>query len=235
MKQRCAVYARYSSDRQSPTSIEDQIRKCCEFAAREGYHLEEEHIYSDEALSGSGADRPGLQLLMRAIRRVPRQFDVVLVDDTSRLARDLVQMKLLSRELEFLGLRMVSVSQGIDTGQEQSQVLITVHGLVDELYTKELAKKTHRGLEGAVLRGHHAGGRCFGYRNEVTATGVHLRIDEREAAVVRRIFEMCANGASIKRIARTLNNEHVPPPRPRPGRIASWCPTAIREMLYNER
>src|SRR4051794_35984010 len=104
MKPRCAIYARYSSDRQSPTSIDDQIRKCRDFAERAGYDVLDDHIYADEALSG--ADRPNLQRLIDTTKRVPRNFDVVFVDDTSRLARDLVQMKSFSRDLEFLGIRI---------------------------------------------------------------------------------------------------------------------------------
>jgi site-specific DNA recombinase len=66
MKLRCAVYARYSSDQQSPMSIEDQIRKCREHAQQQGWSVLEEHIYRDAELSGAGADRPGLQPLLRA-------------------------------------------------------------------------------------------------------------------------------------------------------------------------
>jgi site-specific DNA recombinase len=67
---------------------------------------------------------------------------------------------------------------------------------------KELSKKTHRGLDGRVLRGLHAGGRCYGYRNAPTEDGVRLEINPPEAEVVRRIFEMSASGLSLKTIAK---------------------------------
>ena len=112
---------------------------------------------------------------------------------------------------------------------------MTVHGLVDSLYVKELAKKTHRGLEGKVLRGLHAGGRCYGYSSVPTSDGVRLEINENEAKVVNRIFEMSASGYSLKAIAKTLNTDGVRSPRPRAGkRYASWCPTAIQAMLRRE-
>ena len=60
MKLRCAAYARYSSDRQSHASLDDQLRMCREFADRQGWELKEELIYCDEAVSGAGSDRPGL-------------------------------------------------------------------------------------------------------------------------------------------------------------------------------
>src|SRR5207244_12731835 len=112
----------------------------------------------------------------------------------------------LFQRLSFAGVRVIAVAQGIDSQREQAGVLVTVHGLVDSLYVKELAKKTHRGLEGAFLRGLHGGGRRYGYRHvPVEGGGVRLEIEESEAEVVRRIFQMSVNGASLKKIAFALN------------------------------
>ena len=235
MTLRCAAYARYSSDLQSPSSIEDQLRKCRECAALHGFQFMDEHIYVDQAISGVGADRPGLRSLMAAAVSQARPFDVILVDDSSRLSRDTKDALSIFERLNFSGIRLIAVSQGIDSQNEQAQVLVTVHGMVDSLYVKELAKKTHRGLEGLVLKGRHAGGRTFGY-NTVPADdgrGKTLVVNEIEAAIVRRIFQMSANGLSLKKIATTLNRECIQPPRPRAGKQhPTWCPTAIREMLH---
>jgi hypothetical protein len=137
--------------------------------------------------------------------------------------------------LTFSGIRVVAVSQGIDTANEPSEVLTIVHGLVDSLYVKELAKKTHRGLEGKILHGFHSGGRCFGYSNVKAQDGVRLEINPVEATIVLRIFEMYATGLSLKGVAKALNAEQVPTSRPRAGkRYATWCPSGIREMLRRE-
>ena len=234
---RCAAYARYSSDLQSPRSIEDQLRICREYAHARGFIFLEEHVYTDEALSGVGSDRPGLGRLMDAALSPSRPFDIILLDDSSRLARNTKDALSIFEKLNFAGIRLIAVSQGIDSENEQAHVLVTVHGMVDSLYVKELAKKTHRGLEGLMLRGQHTGGRCFGYDSVPVAgtTGKQLVINENEAVVVRRIFEMSAEGQSLKAIAKTLNSEHIPPPRPRAGkRYATWCPTCIRAMLRRD-
>lgn len=113
---------------------------------------------------------------------------------------------------------------------------MTVHGLVDSLYVKELAKKTHRGLESCAINGLHTGGRCYGY----TAVGVgdrdskRLVVNESEAAVIRRIFEMFSNGVSLKKIAKTLNSESVQPSRSKSKNRGTWCPSAVRAMLKRE-
>lgn len=246
---RCACYARFSSDRQSPTSIADQIRKCREFATRQGWALLDEHTYTDEAVSATSAERAGLQRLLAAATSTPRPFDCILIDDTSRLSRKLSDALRIFEQLSFANIRLVFVSQGIDTGSEQAEVLLATHGIVDSLYIRELAKKVHRGMEGRALAGLHTGGRCFGYRRvpieDPTRTdsygrplivGVRLEVDESEAAVVRRIFEMYAGGHSLKKITFRLNAEGVSSPQPQKGRLSrSWCPSSIRTILHNDR
>ncbi len=235
MRLRCAAYARYSSDRQSPASIQDQLRKCREFAEQKNWIFLDEHIYTDEAISGAGSDRPAFQRLIQVatVRSLP--FDVLLVDDTSRIGRNIAETARFWEQLKFQGIRVVAVSQGIDSESEQADVLLSVHGLTDSLYIKELAKKTHRGLEGRALLGICTGGRCFGYDNVAEAGVIRQQINPGEAAIVQRIFEMAANGGSLKVITRELNAESVPSPRPRSGKqYATWCPTAIREMLRRE-
>ena len=235
MTLRCAAYARYSSDRQSPASISDQLRQCREFAESHGWQFLELHVYMDEALAGAGADRPGFVKLLRAASSVPKPFDIVLVDDTSRLSRNLGDAVRVFEQLNFIGIRIIAVSQGIDTQNEQADVLMTVHGLVDSLYIKELSKKTHRGLEGRALQGLHTGGRCFGYTNTTTPQGARLQINEPEAQIVRDIFQMAADGISLRGIAKRLNAQGIPPARPRAGkRYATWCPSAIRAMLRRD-
>ena len=246
---RCAVYARYSNEKQNSLSIDQQIRKCREFASSHSLRVLDPHIYADEAISGATDDRAGLRRLLAAAREKPRPFDVVLVDDTSRMSRDLEHSLGIMKQLKFAEIRVVFVSQGFDTSAPQSQTLLTVHGLVDSLYLEELAKKTFRGVEQLALNGLHTGGRVYGYRGvpiessterdshgRPIIAGVKLAVDPNQAATVRRIFERYAAGHSLKRIAVDLNTEGFLSPQPQKGRIAqSWCPSSVRHMLHNER
>ena len=246
---RCAVYARFSSEKQSPLSIDDQVRKCRQYADQHGWAVLDRHIYSDEGISGATDDRAGLHRLLAAAATSEKPFDVVLVDDTSRISRTLKDSFAIHDEFHFAGVRLIFVSQGIDTDSEQAEVLLATHGIVDSLYLKELGKKVHRGVEGKALTGFHTGGRCFGYRNvpveDATRVdqhgrplilGVRLKVREDQAAIVRRIFEMYAGGNSLQKIAKELNAERVISPQPQKGRISrSWCPSSIRTILRNER
>ncbi len=246
MTLRCAVYSRFSSDKQSPASITDQVRKCGEYAHARGWKILDDHIYIDEAISGATAERAGLKRLLVAANAKP--FDVVLIDDTSRLSRKLSDSINLSDHLSFAGVRIVFVSQGIDSQDEQSEVLMATHGIVDSLYIRELAKKTFRGVEGRVLNKLHHGGRCFGYTSipiedperrdqygRPQIAGARLQIDDAQARTIRKIFTLYADGLSVKGIAKKMNADHDVSPLPRAGRQHSWAPSSIAGILRNER
>jgi site-specific DNA recombinase len=112
---RCAVYGRYSSDGQSPTSITDQIRKCREYAVHEGWQVLEERIYTDEAISGTSLEREGVKKLLAAAMSRAKPFDCILIDDSSRLTRRTADTLNRYEQLSFAGIRIVAVSQGVDT------------------------------------------------------------------------------------------------------------------------
>jgi site-specific DNA recombinase len=245
---RCATYGRYSTDRQNPLSAEDQIRKCREHAAKQNWLVLEDYVYRDEAFSGTNDDRPGLKRLLAAALLQPRPFDVLLIDDTSRLSRNMKDTLTIVECLKFAGIRLVCVSQGIDTQNKQADLLLKFHGIIDSSYVTGLIEKTKRGMESAFLRKMHVGGRCFGYRNVLVTdpsradehgvplvVGAKLAIDPEEAAIVRRIFTLYADGYSLTRTAKFLNAEHIRSPQPRDGREQSWCPSSIRVILRNDR
>jgi DNA invertase Pin-like site-specific DNA recombinase len=126
-----AIYARYSSENQRKESIEDQISACRRLAAQQGLAVLEDHIYSDQAQSGARSDREGLSALVEAARA--GHFEAVLVDDLSRLARDNYLMLSVLAELHFEGVRVVSVADGLDSGDEDSTLAIQIRGIFNEL------------------------------------------------------------------------------------------------------
>lgn len=243
---RCAVYARYSSDLQSPTSITDQLRLCEAFAERQGWTVVAR--FEDAALSGFGVEhRPGYRALVAAALQSPPPFDLVLVEDVSRLTRDLSEVLRLYHRLRLKGVDLVGVSDGVSTVNQSGKVTLTVKGLVNELYLDDLRAKTHRGLEGRVTRGMSAGGRLFGYRTVSVPDEAHagkrdaparFEIDGGEAEIVRRIFRGYAAGQSMKAIAHQLNADGVPFPakdtKRGPAR-RGWAISTIYTILLNEK
>jgi site-specific DNA recombinase len=243
MTRRCAIYARFSSDLQREASIEDQVRRCRENAARQGWSIVEEFVIADKAVSAASvAGRDGLQRLVKAAKSKNRPFDCLLLDDTSRLARDLSDSIRTLKILEFCGVSVVSVSQGIDSSQGSARPLLAMHGIMDEQYLTDLAKKVHRGQEGRALHGFTTGGKVYGYNNvpiedpsrtgkygRPAVLGVKLAINTEQAAIISRIFTMYANGTGQGAIAALLNQECIAGPN------GSWSRYTIHEMLRNER
>jgi site-specific DNA recombinase len=123
MSLRCAAYARYSTDKQNPVSIEDQLRKCEQYATEHGWRLLKEHIYSDEEVSGATLQRPGLKQLLAEAESPVRTFDVILAEDTSRLSRKQADVLNLCERLSYADIRLCFVSQGMDSSDEKFQLL----------------------------------------------------------------------------------------------------------------
>jgi site-specific DNA recombinase len=211
---RIAAYARFSSDKQREASLEDQLRNCREFSERSGWPAPK--AFTDAAVTGSRSDRDGYRRLLASVH----EFDVLLVDDLSRLSRDNVEVQSLLKRLKYAGVRVIAIADGLDTAREDAKLNAGLRGLMSELYLDDLAKKTHRGLKGRALDGASAGGLPYGYR--VTETG-QRSINEAQAVVVRRIFAEFAAGRSPRTIAAGLNRDGIPSPRG-----STWALTAIR-------
>src|SRR5262252_6118393 len=98
---RCGIYARFSSEKQSPLSIIDQIRKCREYAEQHNWLVIDSCVFSDEGISGTTDDRPGLRHMLAAATSKEKPFDNLLVDDSSRLSRRLKDSFTIHEELGF--------------------------------------------------------------------------------------------------------------------------------------
>ncbi|HUN76257.1 MAG TPA: recombinase family protein [Steroidobacteraceae bacterium] len=203
---KAALYARYSTELQSADSIEDQFRLCERIAEREGFTVVAR--FSDAAISGGTAQRPGYQSMLAAARR--HAFEVIVAEDTSRLWRSMAEQAPRLAELADLGVEIIT--HDLDTRTESAGILGAVLGASSEAYRKEIARRTRRGLEGLARNGKSAGGRPFGYVPPALSATGQLEIDEAQAAVVRRIFTLFADGHSSRTIADTLNREGIPSP-----------------------
>jgi DNA invertase Pin-like site-specific DNA recombinase len=207
---RAVIYARYSSDLQREASIEDQVRLCKERIKREGWQLL--FTYVDKAMSGASHLRPGYQKLLEDARR--GEFDVVVAEALDRLSRDQEHVAALFKQLSFSGVRIVTLAEG-----EISELHVGLKGTMNALFLKDLASKIRRGQRGRISAGRSPGGLPYGY-DVVRQFGPDGRpdnglrtVNERQAAIVRRIFDNYASGMSARQIAKALNSEGLPSPR----------------------
>jgi site-specific DNA recombinase len=252
MMRRCAIYARYSSDLQRDTSIQDQVRNCERHAEKNGWSVVPKATFSDAGISGTSMQtRAGLQALLAEVKSPKRRFTCVLIDDTSRISRNMADTMKLQDILKFHGVHLVSVMDGLDSAQESSRFGLIMSGMKNEDFVKSLGDKVRRGQEGQVLRGLVPGGRCFGYDNvpiedptrkgqygRPYVVGVERKVNPEQAEVVRKIFTLYANGLSLLKVARYLNDAGVPTFRPtttlRSGERTLWHQSSVRYVLTNE-
>ena len=86
-----------------------------------------------------------------------------------------IRMLSLMAEHHFNGVRVVSVADGLDTGDEEAKLGIQIRGIFNELQLSDLKKKTLRGQMGQKQRGFIAGEATFGYRSTPVGT---VRMDK---------------------------------------------------------
>ncbi|HQT90059.1 MAG TPA: recombinase family protein [Acidiphilium sp.] len=206
---RVALYARYSTDMQSASSIEDQLRLCREYAERMGWTIIDS--YSDKAVSGASMIRPGIQALIEDAWR--GAFDIVLAEALDRLSRDQEDIAGLFKRLRFNDVSIKTIAEG-----DVAEIHIGLKGTMNALFLKDLAQKTHRGLRGRIEAGKSGGGNAYGYKviRSFAADGSpaagEREINPVEAETVRRIFRDFVNGQSPRAIAHALNKENIPGP-----------------------
>jgi DNA invertase Pin-like site-specific DNA recombinase len=214
---RAAIYARYSSEIQSAASIEDQIEVCHRLIEQQSWTLID--TYTDHAISGASRFRPGYQQMLLDAER--GRVDVIVVEALDRLGRKLADIADLHDRLQFVNVKIHAASTG-----EITPMHIGLLGTMAQLYLSDLRDKTKRGQLGRALKGKIPGGKAYGYDVVEELEGGERRINQAEAAVVRRIFEEFANGRSPRAIAKRLNAEYVPGPGGRP-----WRDTTIRGQV----
>jgi DNA invertase Pin-like site-specific DNA recombinase len=177
---RCAIYARYSSDNQRKSSIEDQIRNCREAADRKSWVVLDEYIFSDSEKTGTTIHgRTGLKTVMDFAKAKPKLFDYIIVDDSSRFGRNKTDAFKNVDILHFHKVRLYFVEDGLDSGEHWFDQAFHNNAQRDEQYSKSLGHKVRRGRRGRFINGYNPGGYCYGYRNvpdeDITRKGEYGR------------------------------------------------------------
>lgn len=233
-----ALYARFSSDIQNPSSVEDQLARLRGPCRRRPSTV---LVFSDAGVSGSvWKNRPGIQKLLAAVKRKEVScIHAEAIDRISRAPGDLAEFR---KQLQFYGVGFVTASEGIQLdGSAGSSLTFMVKGFVAEHSVQQTADKSQRGLRANALARKTTGGRTYGYaRTKIgeTKKGTAIRrndIDPEQGPVVRLIFQRYAQGLGYASIAAELNAKGVPAPQGKRNAGGGWVGSCIREMLRNPR
>lgn len=201
-----ASYARFSSEHQKDTSIDDQQRVCRDRAERDGVLIDPRFEFSDRAVSGTVLVREGLDALRAAAR--DRKFSVLYVYSTSRLGRESTFTFELLKELVLdCKVRLVSASEGIDSSHECWYDMSVFTGLQHERYVKDLSNHVRRGQEGTVLQGFSIGDLCYGYESIPAPNGE--TVGRGRDAKPRKVYSVVRELANwVLQMFRWYGDEH---------------------------
>lgn len=204
------IYARYSSDLQNPSSVDDQVRLCREVIADQFGVDRQILVFKDAAISGATMDRPGMTRLLAAAKA--GRIAVVVAEGLDRLSRSLKDIATIHETLGYYGVGIWTAHEGRIT-----ELHVGLKGTMNALYLKDMKEKVRRGQSARAEAGFAQSHSPYGYRvvrGVVDAKGRNVNgireIDEIKAAVVRRIYSEYAAGHSIPEIVEGLNRDDIP-------------------------
>lgn len=228
MSKRVVTYARVSTEDQAKHgySLPSQIEACRKYADEHGWAIVAE--ISDEGVSGATFDRPGLDRIRDMAQS--REIEAMIVYDLDRLSRKAVYQMLIEEELGKAGVTIYYVL-GDYEDTDEGRLMKQIRASIAEYERAKIRENMNRGKRSKARQGYVVGGGNIAYGYRYDGNG-HLVIEEREAQVVRLIFELYTNGEdlSISEVARRLT---ASPYKTYTGN-KKWRPCTVGCILNNE-
>ena len=166
--------------------------------------------YVDDGVSGTTFDRVGFNRMIKDCEE--KKINMIITKDTSRLGRDHIEFGYyVERYFPEHGIRYVAVNDGIDTESNSSaNDMLVFKSAFNDMYVKDISNKQRSALYVKKRNGQFVGAYApFGY-NKSEIDKHKLVINEEEAEVVRRIFNMFVGGIRINNIRDIFNDEKIP-------------------------
>jgi site-specific DNA recombinase len=208
------IYTRVSTEEQKKTgiSLRDQEQRGIEFCIKNGYEYE---VFSDGGYSGE-LDiefRPALNRLVDKLLISPKEVDGVFVVDIDRLTRD-AKVGFFLKQIFIENQVKLFNADGfeINLHDENEDLMMGIKFLLSSFELKKLRIRIKRALLRNVKDGKVMGGplKPYGYQK---GPENKLIIFDEESEVVKRIFQLCIEGLSTRKIADKLNEEGIPTKR----------------------
>ena len=167
-------------------------------------------------------------------------FQMLVMSEESRLGRESIETAYALKQLVQAGVRVFFYLEDRERTLDSptDKIMLSLTAFADELEREEARQRTRDAMVRKAHSGHVTGGWCYGYRNidvvgpDGKRSHVTREIEPSQAATVRRIFHLSAEGYGFKAIAKRLNAEGAPSPRAQQGRSQTWAPTSVREVLH---
>ena len=196
-----AIYVRVSTARQDQEgySIPLQKERLIAFCKAKGWVVA--GMFVDPGHSGSTLDRPGILALMDGVRA--GKYDVVLVYKLDRLSRSqkdtlyLIEDVFMANDTDF-----VSMQESFDTSTIYGRAMVGILSVFAQMERETIAERTLMGRAGRAEEGlwHGGGTHPIGY----DYVDGELVVNKEEAAQVREVYGLYADGFSVTEICRRM-------------------------------
>lgn len=220
-----AAYCRVSTDKSDQlNSLEAQKKFFTEYTEKNGHNLV--RLYADEGISGTKIKnrREFLRLMRDAQHGL---FDMVVVKDISRFARNTVDLLQSIRTLKALGIETTFLTANM-TVLGQSEFVLTIFGALAQEESANTSKRVKFGKKINAEKG-RVPNIVYGY-DKTIGDYFNLAINEEEARIVRQIYGWYLNGGyGAAKIANMLNERGL-----KTKRNCSFSQNAVCRILTNE-
>lgn len=220
-----AAYCRVSTEKEDQlNSLEAQKQFFTEYTKRTGDVLV--RLYADEGISGTKTKnrKEFMRMMADADKGL---FDMVVVKDISRFARNTVDLLQNVRKLKSLGIETQFLTANM-TSMGNSEFVLTIFGALAQEESANTSKRVKFGKKMNAEKG-RVPNIVYGY-DKTIGDYFNLEINKEEAAVIKQIFKMYTEeGYGALKIANHLNEQGV-----RTKRGCTWSQNAICRILDNE-
>jgi DNA invertase Pin-like site-specific DNA recombinase len=237
------LYYRLSRDEDAElNSLTNQKNILVEYANANNHEIVGESF--DDNVSGMHFNREGIDKIYEQVEN--KAIEAIIVKDLSRLGRHRTQTAMFIDYLREHDVRVLSVTENIDTSNEDDDLMVGFKGIFNDMYARDISKKIRAGYKqkqknGIVIVP------PLGYFKDKNTN--EIVIVEEEAEIVRKIYDFYLSGYGLKAIAKKLNDEGIKSPQYYQNKmfkkqlssnkpeIASrylWQNTAVKRILQNE-
>ncbi len=224
VREKVCAYARVSSGKDEMLhSLSAQISYYSDYIQSRGDWLYV-GVYADSAVTGTKDLRDEFQRMLTDCK--DGKIDMIITKSISRFARNTVTLLSTVRELKELGVDVWFEKENIHSISGDGELMLTILASFAQEESLSVSENCKWRIRHNYEEGIPNGFTVYGYNVKKR----NLTINEKQAAVVREIFDMYLNGKGSNVIARTLNERAVPAPR---GEI--WHQARIMQILKNEK
>lgn len=222
---RCAIYVRVSTIEQAQEgySIKAQLERLNAYALSQGWIVSKTYI--DDGESAKDMNRTNLTKMLKEMK--DDLFDVVLVYKLDRLTRSVLDLYKMLEIFEKHNVKFKSATEVYDTTNAMGRLFITLVAALAQWERENLSERVTMGMEQKAKEGKWVVNLApIGFDID----GDYLKINEKEAAIVREIFDMyLSNKYGTGKIARILNQRGI---KTKSGAV--WNDGTIRYVLTNK-